>query len=172
MALFLVLPLLMATTSVVALPAMAAQAQVNLHEHVVAKRKLVTVADVASVQAATPGLRQLIESTTLFSLGSGGQPLRLQRERIARMLHTRLPALRGHLQLMGAHSVLLDPPAGPAVHAGSEVKVRSLLGAIAVEGRATSLEDGYPGARVRLRNPRSRQTFLATVLGPDLVEAQ
>ena len=53
----------------------------------------------------------------------------------------------------------------PAVGRGEEVLVRSVAGPVTVVARGIAEQDGAIGQKLRVRNPGSRQTFVAAVSG-------
>lgn len=58
----------------------------------------------------------------------------------------------------------------PAVIRGQIVTLRSQIGAIALEGRAEALQDGWPGARVQVRMLAARAPVVARVMEDGSVE--
>ncbi|MWL90532.1 flagellar basal body P-ring formation chaperone FlgA [Cupriavidus sp. SW-Y-13] len=75
------------------------------------------------------------------------------------------------------HNVLAGTPllqaavqAVPAVARGQMVTLRSQIGAIALEGRAEVLQDGWPGGRVQVRMPAGNAPVLARVAEDGTVE--
>ncbi|WP_161993315.1 flagella basal body P-ring formation protein FlgA [Lacisediminimonas profundi] len=151
---------------------------IHLRDSATVTQREVKVIDVAGVEATDAALRKIIEATTLALIGSRREPLRLSRERVKHALERRLPALRDAMTLAGADAVLLtsvlsdEHRRSRAVEHGSEVLVRVTQGGVTIEDRATSLGSGATGSQVRVRNPRSKQEYLVTVLGNGVAEAR
>lgn len=59
-----------------------------------------------------------------------------------------------------------------AVERGGEILVRVVRGGITVEDRALALNEAGHGARVRLVNPRTHGSYLATVIGDGVAETR
>jgi flagella basal body P-ring formation protein FlgA len=55
---------------------------------------------------------------------------------------------------------------------GSEIRVRIQRGGVEVEDRAVAMNDGINGARVRVVNPRTQASYLATVIGDGVAEVK
>lgn len=55
---------------------------------------------------------------------------------------------------------------------GREILVRIHRGGVDVEDRAVAMNDGVNGARVRVVNPRTRASYLATVIGDGVAEVK
>ena len=55
---------------------------------------------------------------------------------------------------------------------GSEIGVRIHRGGVEVEDRAVAMNDGINGARVRVVNPRTQASYLATVIGDGVAEVK
>jgi flagella basal body P-ring formation protein FlgA len=53
----------------------------------------------------------------------------------------------------------------PAVARGEVVRVRSIAGPVTVIASGAALQDGSPGQVLKVRNPTSKRTYLATVSG-------
>lgn len=75
------------------------------------------------------------------------------------------------------HNLLAGTPlqevavqAMPVVVRGQTVTLRSHVGAIALEGRAEVLQDGWPGGRVQVRMPAGKAPILARVVEDGTVE--
>lgn len=60
--------------------------------------------------------------------------------------------------------------AEPLVRSGDHVTVRSIVGAVQVEGRAVAAQNGFRGETIRVVNPDSRKAIRARVVGPGEVE--
>lgn len=58
------------------------------------------------------------------------------------------------------------------VERGSEIVVRVVRGGVAVEDRALALNEAIHGARVRVVNPRTQASYLATVIGDGVAEVK
>lgn len=140
-------------------------AQVMLHGQAHPGQRQLHLGEVASVETADAGLRQLLTDAPLLMLPGGRQPLQISRARLQHMLEMRLPALKGRLAYGGADSVLVQPAPPWAVRAGSEVEVHVEQNGVALTDRGHSLDDGEPGQSVRVQNLRSREQYLAVVLG-------
>jgi flagella basal body P-ring formation protein FlgA len=59
-----------------------------------------------------------------------------------------------------------------AIERGEQVAVRFARGAVAVEDRAVALGEGMAGGEVQLLNPRTRETYAATVLSDGTAEVK
>jgi flagella basal body P-ring formation protein FlgA len=59
-----------------------------------------------------------------------------------------------------------------AVEPGDQVAVRIVRGAVAIEDSAIALGPGMTGSEVRLRNPRTHETYAATVISAGVAEAR
>lgn len=121
--------------------------------------------EVARVESADAKLKQLLIDAPLVMLPGGHQPWQLSRLRLQHMLEMRLPAMKGRLAYGGAESVLVQPAPPWAVRAGAEVEVHVEQNGVALIDRAHSLDDGEPGQSVRVQNLRSREQYVAVVLG-------
>ena len=73
-----------------------------------------------------------------------------------------------------AGSVLLadDIDQRKPVIRGSEILVRAVRGGISVEDRGLALNEAGQGGRVRVVNPRTQATYLATVVGDGVAEVR
>jgi hypothetical protein len=149
-----------------------ALAQVVLHSQAHPGQRQLRLGAVAQVESADAGLRTLLTEVPLLMLPSARQPWQLSRARLQHMLEMRLPALKGRLAYAGADSVLVQPAPPWAVRAGAEVDVRVAQNGVALSDRAHSLDDGEPGQSVRVQSIRSRQQYVAVVLGHGQVEAR
>jgi hypothetical protein len=149
-----------------------ALARVDLLAQAQPGQRQLRLGEVASVQSQDPGLRQLLLDAPLLMLPGGAQPLHIARPRLQHMLEMRLPALKGRLAYGGADSVLVQPAPPWAVRAGADVEVLVAHKGVALSSRARSLDDGEPGQKVRVQNPRSHEQYLAVVVARGQVEAR
>lgn len=149
-----------------------ALAQVVLRSQAHPGQRQLRLGEVAQIESADAGLGKLLAEAPLLMLPSARQPWQLTRARLQHMLEMRLPALKGRVAYRGAESVLVQPAPPWAVRAGAEVEVRVAQNGVALSDRAHSMDDGEPGQSVRVQSIRSRQQYVAVVLGHGQVEAR
>jgi flagella basal body P-ring formation protein FlgA len=87
-----------------------------------------------------------------------------------------LPATGGvrlkHAKPAGSLLMADDVDPKKPVERGSEIVVRVVRGGIAVEDRALALNEAVQGGRVRVVNPRTQASYLATVVSDGVAEVR
>lgn len=128
------------------------------------------------VQGSQPGwrLRQeaqagaVLDKAMLERAGVPVSKLHVASDEMLAMSGIRLTQRKAAGSLLLAEDVDQKKP----VERGSEIVVRVVRGGIAVEDRGLALNEAVHGGRVRVVNPRTQGSYLATVTGDGVAEAK
>jgi flagella basal body P-ring formation protein FlgA len=170
-----------------ALPASAADVEVELRPRAVAQGAQVMLGDVAYVRGDELDAVVRLVRLPLGRAPRAGSQARLSRDNLQRWARSQLGSLASQANWTGADEVNISSVAqdghqpaaqvtgrrsAPVVARGEWVTLLARQGGIELEGPAEALEDGQVGQPVRVRSAGSSGSIVARVVAPGRVEVR
>lgn len=170
-----------------ALPARAADVEVELRARAVAHGAQVMLGDVAYVRGDQLDAVVRLVRLPLGRAPRAGSQARLSRDSLQRWARSQLGSLASQATWTGADEVNISAVAqeshqpapqlaghrsAPVVARGEWVTLLARQGGIELEGPAEALEDGHVGQAVRVRSAGSSGSIVARVIAPGRVEVR